>query len=278
MACMACHVCFFWLTPLILGTPIPFCPRLNRYGHARHFIINRSPRSLSWAGESLVQDYLAQSHLKNIFVFDTMVLARFLLTLCLTLSLTLANNDHDHDRDHDHDHGHCPPVTRTPTPTPSVQCIVGGSPCPTGSQCTQTMTCHGLCLSVFTPPPVVPCTVGASTGCSIGSTCTPTMSCPPVGGGSCGGACISVPTSTSLAPCTMGGACPTGSTCTPTMACSTPAACGGLCIATPTNLPSIPCILGAFNACPTGQTCTQTETCSGLCLATPVPTLTPRYF
>lgn len=116
--------------------------------------------------------------------------------------------------------------TTTP-PVFSVTCILG-NPCPTGSICTQTETCEGLCLVTQVIPPVIPCTVGNNGPCPTGSTCTPTVFCPPTST-SCGGQCIATPTS--LKPCVVGANdCPSGSICTQTMVC------GGLCI--PTSVPS----------------------------------------
>lgn len=166
----------------------------------------------------------------------------------------------------------------TPGPSFTVSCTVGGDPCPTGSTCTQTSVCGGLCISSFIPVPQIPCTVGAQTGCPTGATCTPTMVCPATG--NCGGACIETsPPTTSPAPlptlpCTLGANdCPTGLTCTQTVVCR------GLCIATPTPPAQIPCTVGVKTGCPTGSTCTPTMTCpvtgacGGACIsATPGPT------
>lgn len=99
----------------------------------------------------------------------------------------------------------------------TVTCTLGANDCPTGSICTQTETCRGLCLASQTLPPQIPCTVAATTGCPTGSTCTPTMTCPATG--VCGGACIATaqPSPTSLArlptqPCVVGANdCPSGS-------------------------------------------------------------------
>jgi hypothetical protein len=145
------------------------------------------------------------------------------------------------------------------TTAPASSCIVGGAPCPTGSTCTETSTCGGLCQSIYTPPPVVPCTVGETTNtpCGPSSTCTPTMVCT-ITGGPCGGQCIAK--ATSPPSCTPGKSnnCPTGSTCASTSG-------GALCVATPA--PTVPCVLGGNN-CPPGSACTQTETCHGLCIQT----------
>ena len=180
-----------------------------------------------------------------------------LLFACL-LPLTLA----DH-------HG----ITTTP-PSPSYStCILDGyPPCSTGSICSQTETCGGLCVASPTSIVQIPCTVSQS-GCPTGSTCTPTMTCPPTG--ACGGACIATPTSIVQIPCTVSQpGCPTGSTCTPTMTCPPTGACGGACIATPTPVSSVTCVVGANN-CPTSSFCYQTETCGGLCIPTqPVQTIT----
>ena len=128
-------------------------------------------------------------------------------------------------------------VTSSPTP-----CIVGGvSLCPAGSICTQTMTCGGLCQSIFTPPPFIPC-VGADApgggagNCPAGSTCTPTGTCFPEGNRGCDGQCIATPKPVQTQP-----------------------------------LPSVPCILGGPSVCGPNSVCTQTETCSGQCLGTFVP-------
>lgn len=155
----------------------------------------------------------------------------------------------------------------TPAPRAPEGCILGGSDCPPGSSCTQTMTCGGLCIT--SPPPPLPCTVGASKACPTGSTCTPSsLSCPPTG--PCDGLCIDTPPP--QIPCTMGGCneCPTGSTCTPTMQCPETGACGGACLATPTGLPTKPCVLGAGD-CPTPSFCTPTMVCSGQCRPTATP-------
>lgn len=162
----------------------------------------------------------------------------------------------------------------TTAPVPTVSCIVSGVACPTGSTCTPTMTCGGLCFSTQPVPPEIPCTVGATTGCPTGSTCTPTMTCPQTG--SCGGACIATPTSApSLTPCIVGAntGCPTGATCTPLSICPTSGACTGACITT-TPAPSftIPCVVSGADVCPTSYFCLQTETCRGVCIATPTPT------
>jgi hypothetical protein len=154
----------------------------------------------------------------------------------------------------------------------SVTCTLG-NPCPTGSICTQTETCGGLCLVTQVIPPVIPCTVGNNGPCPTGSTCTPTVICPPTST-SCGGQCIATPTTPVVISCTVGnnGPCPTGSTCTPTVFCPpTSTSCGGQCIATPTSLK--PCVVGADD-CPSGSICTQTMVCGGLCIPTSVPSPT----
>lgn len=118
-------------------------------------------------------------------------------------------------------------------------CTLNDIPCSTGSICTQTETCRGLCLTSSTPIPNIPCTVGYNAPCPTGATCTPTMVCAATG--ACGGACIATnpPPPTSQPP------------------------------------PSITCVIGADN-CPTGSFCSQTMVCGGLCLPTgPVITPTP---
>ncbi|KAK9241834.1 hypothetical protein V1506DRAFT_549456 [Lipomyces tetrasporus] len=128
---------------------------------------------------------------------------------------------------------HNRPTTRPP-PTFTVPCILGGDRCPTGSTCTQTETCGGLCLASQTLPPVIPCTIGNDTPCGSASTCTPTMVCPPTPT-DCVGQCIATAPPTGQPP-----------------------------------LPSIPCIVGG-NPCPEGSFCTQTMVCGGLCIPTPAP-------
>ena len=134
-----------------------------------------------------------------------------------------------------------------PAPTPT-SCILGAFPnvCSSGSICTQTSTCGGLCISVQTFPPEIPCTVGNNGPCPTGSTCTPTMYCT-VSTQPCGGACIATPT-----PITT--------------------------LSTITSPSLSPCIVGA-NDCSSNSVCTQTSTCNGLCIATavtsPAPTKTP---
>lgn len=154
---------------------------------------------------------------------------------------------------------------------PTQECVIGGGNCPSGSTCTQTETCGGICATSSTLPPQIPCTVGAKSDCPVQSTCTPTMICPSTG--ACGGLCIHIPTPPPEIPCTMGGtSCPTGSTCTPTMYCPSTPGCGGACIATPTPPPApTPCVLGADD-CGSSAFCTQTEVCRGLCILTPVAT------
>lgn len=127
---------------------------------------------------------------------------------------------------------------RVSYPPPLSTCILSGDPCPTGSTCTPTQTCGGLCLTRVTPPPQVPCTVGDNRPCPTGATCTPTMTCPATG--VCGGACIATNP-------------PPGDS---------------------TSLPSITCVVGG-DSCPSGSFCTQTETCRGLCIATGAPTPSP---
>ena len=130
-------------------------------------------------------------------------------------------------------------TTAPPGPTYST-CILGGyPPCPSGSICTQTETCGGLCIASPTSIVQIPCTV-SQPGCPTGSTCTPTMTCPTTG--ACGGACIA--------------------TAPVTIATTTVAA------------PSITCVVGA-NDCPGASFCTQTMTCGGLCIPTqPIQTFT----
>jgi hypothetical protein len=158
-------------------------------------------------------------------------------------------------------------VTNTPIP-----CIVGGySPCPLGSICTQTMTCGGLCASVFTPPPAIPCpTVGKTDGCPTGSSCTETTAC--VTRASCGGQCIATPPP--AISCTPGVSsnCPTGSTCMPTFTpCPAASSCGGQCYATPPPNPyTVPCVNGG-SPCGPNSICSGTETCKGQCIGTPSP-------
>ena len=163
-------------------------------------------------------------------------------------------------------------VSSTPTP-----CIVGGvSLCPTGSICTQTMTCGGLCQSIFTPPPFNSC-IGAGVpgggagNCPAGSTCTPTGTCFPEGMRGCDGQCIATPKP--LVSCTPGVSsnCPSSSTCAPITTCASGSSCGGQCVQTQGPLPSVPCILGGPSVCGPNSVCTQTETCSGQCLGTFVP-------
>ena len=150
-----------------------------------------------------------------------------------------------------------------------------------GSQCTQTQTCGGLCL---TSQIKVPCTVGLATGCPPSSACTPTMSC--LSTGSCGGLCIATIPNTTPAPlptqhCVVGANdCPGGSFCTQTMIC------GGLCIPTQPPVTQIPCTVGQ-PGCSTGSTCTPTMTCpatgycGGACISaastglSPTPTSRP---
>ncbi|KAK9490667.1 hypothetical protein V1508DRAFT_424119 [Lipomyces doorenjongii] len=149
------------------------------------------------------------------------------------------------------------PVTTPPPSEFTVTCIVGGDPCPTGSTCTQTETCGGLCLTTQTFPPVIPCTMGNDGPCGSSSVCTPTMVCPPTPT-ECGGQCIALvpPTPPPLPtiPCVLGGSpCPEGSICTQTMVC------GGLCIPSAAPSPTdIPC--GGYHKahCPDGFKCVRT--------------------
>lgn len=113
---------------------------------------------------------------------------------------------------------------------PLSSCILNGNPCPTGSTCTPTQTCGGLCVTSFTPPPVVPCTVGNDKPCPTNAICTPTSVCQSPT--PCGGQCIAT-------------------TNPPTQ-----------------PLPTQPCVIGANN-CPTDAYCTQTEVCGGLCKCNP---------
>ncbi|KAK9429588.1 hypothetical protein V1505DRAFT_151179 [Lipomyces doorenjongii] len=147
-----------------------------------------------------------------------------LLGLLLFLSLVLADGS----------------STTAPPPEFTVSCILGGNPCPTGSICSQTETCGGLCLTTQTFPPVIPCTIGNNAPCGSASTCTPTMTCPP-SPTDCLGHCIATAPPTGQPP-----------------------------------LPSIPCVVGG-SPCPQGAICTQTMVCGGLCIPTgaPSPTATP---
>lgn len=151
----------------------------------------------------------------------------------------------------------------TPAPFSPTACIIGGNPCPTGSACTQTQTCGGLCIPSPTPIIFPPCTVGQP-GCAAGAICTPTMVCPTAG--PCGGACITTAVNTTPAPlptkpCVLGANdCPSGSLCTQTQVCE------GLCIATGTSAASpVRCLVGYGGAggCLRGSTCTPTRTCGG---------------
>ena len=162
--------------------------------------------------------------------------------------------------------GTSPIITNTPT-----QCVVGGVSCPTGSICTQTMTCGGLCLSIFTPPPVIPCTdIGKASGCPTGSTCTPTMVC--TAENNCSGQCISTPGPSIACETSASNNCPTGSSCTIINTCYPGYPfCKGQCMPTQAPLPSVPCILDGPSVCGTNSDCTQTEVCSGQCLGTFVP-------
>jgi hypothetical protein len=123
-------------------------------------------------------------------------------------------------------------------------CILSGEPCPTGSTCTPTQTCGGLCFTPQTLPPEIPCTIGNNGPCPTGSTCTPTMVCPTTA--PCGGACIN----TNPFPVTN------------------------------VSLPSITCVVGGPQ-CSSGSFCSQTEVCNGLCISrafattTTTPTPTP---
>jgi len=184
----------------------------------------------------------------------------------------------------------------TPTPTPTnlftQTCIVGGvSLCPSGSLCTQTMTCGGLCVP--TPPPVISCDLGCKSACPHGSTCQLSTTCPPQARSSCGGTCAAVittppvPTTTTTSEglhisCIIGNSydCPSPLTCASTKPCPSPSyageICRGLCAqpsATSTVFPPppsyAPCILGAYPGCPSGSACTQTEVCSGVCFPSP---------
>ncbi|KAK9357420.1 hypothetical protein V1504DRAFT_464665 [Lipomyces starkeyi] len=128
-------------------------------------------------------------------------------------------------------------TTDPPPPAYTVTCTLGGDPCPTGSTCTQTETCGGLCLASQTFPPAIPCTMGNNGPCGLASTCTPTMVCPPTPT-ECLGQCIATAPPTGQPP-----------------------------------LPSIPCIVGG-NPCPQGSFCTQTMVCGGLCIPTPTPSPT----
>ncbi|KAK9319782.1 hypothetical protein V1517DRAFT_27774 [Lipomyces orientalis] len=166
-----------------------------------------------------------------------------LVLLSLILSLAVANSQ----------------TTTGPPPAFTVTCTLGGDPCPTGSTCTQTETCGGLCLASQTLPPVIPCTIGNNEPCGSASTCTPTMVCPspPT---ECGGQCIATAPPTGQPPlpsipCIVGGSpCPDGSFCTQTMVC------GGLCIPTVAPSPTeIPCSRHRRPRCPHGFKCVCVE-------------------
>ncbi|KAK9371470.1 uncharacterized protein V1513DRAFT_455667, partial [Lipomyces chichibuensis] len=148
-----------------------------------------------------------------------------------------------------------------PPPAYTVTCTLGGDPCPTGSICTQTETCGGLCLASQTFPAVIPCTMGNNKPCGSASTCTPTMVCPPTPT-ECLGQCIATapptaqPPPPSVACIVSGDPCPQGSFCSQTMVC------GGLCIPTPTPIPSpsptvIHCGGHHRRHCPAGFKCVR---------------------
>jgi hypothetical protein len=177
------------------------------------------------------------------------------------------------------------------TPTP---CIVGGvSLCPSGSICTQTTTCGGLCQSIFTPTispspqlPTEECVAGATffaKSCSVGSSCSTTETCFDEGFRGCGGLCVATtPSPPPLSTCFVGPIwddrnCSAGYSCAVTD-CFTEGfrGCTGLCVSTqPLPPSSVPCILDGPSVCGTNSICTQTEACSGQCIATFVPTPTP---
>jgi hypothetical protein len=182
------------------------------------------------------------------------------------------------------------------TPTP---CIVGGvSLCPSGSICTQTTTCGGLCQSIFTPTispspqlPTQRCVAGptwVAEGCSVGSTCSTTETCFDEGFRGCGGLCISTttpaPSPTPLSTCFVGPYwddrnCSAGYSCAVTD-CHTEGfrGCTGLCIATTTTPPPLSaCVEGPVGprGCSAGSTCAVSNChtegfrdCTGLCIAT----------
>jgi hypothetical protein len=165
-------------------------------------------------------------------------------------------------------------VTNTP-----IQCVIGElSVCPSGSICTQTTTCGGLCQSIYlSPPPLQISTciegpINVARNCSTGSTCSTTASCFDEGFRACGGLCI--------ATCTPGvpSNCPSGSSCAPITTCTSGSTCGGQCIYTQPS-PSVPCILDGPSVCGVNSVCDMTETCSGQCIGTfvPTPTPTPTY-
>ncbi|KAK9235243.1 hypothetical protein V1525DRAFT_410556 [Lipomyces kononenkoae] len=164
-----------------------------------------------------------------------------LVSLLLFVSLVLADG----------------PTTAGPPAEYTVTCTLGGNPCPTGSMCSQTETCGGLCLTTQTFPPVIPCTMGDNAPCGSASTCTPTMFCPP-SPTECLGQCIATAPSTGQPPppsiaCVVGGpsVCPQGSFCTQTMIC------GGLCIPTAAPSPTPTPCGGDYPPCPNGYRCAR---------------------
>ncbi|KAI4265024.1 MAG: hypothetical protein L6R38_009699 [Xanthoria sp. 2 TBL-2021] len=161
-------------------------------------------------------------------------------------------------------------------PPPLSTCILNGEPCPTGSTCTPTQTCGGLCLTRATQPPVVPCTVGNDKPCPTNNICTPTQVCPT--SAPCGGQCIATiqPPSPPLPtqPCVIGGdECSSGSFCYQTQVCN------GLCISTPPTVTSTPTPTpqpcgGHYGRCPKKQKCVDKHNkpchpgqwCKGTCV------------
>ena len=184
------------------------------------------------------------------------------------LPIVFAKTTVAEDYDWHHRTKNSTPVT-TGTPTP---CFVGGvSVCPAGAICTQTMTCGGLCQSIYTPPPFISClTFSGATPCPTGSTCIQTGTCFPEGVRGCAGQCIATPGPQITCTPGVSSNCPPSSTCAVTT-CPPGSTCDGQCIKTQAPPPSVPCILDGPSVCGTNSVCTQTEACSGLCLATGVP-------
>ncbi|KAF2249042.1 hypothetical protein BU26DRAFT_311004 [Trematosphaeria pertusa] len=194
------------------------------------------------------------------------------------------------------------PITTTPPPPKyTVPCTMGNDkPCSalqtagTSWTCTPTMPCvtgkpcGGLCIDIWTPPPVTPCTMGDDRPCLPSSHCTPTMTSAwghPWKGQCIEGAPTTPPPSSPtipppwtpppVTPCTMGDdkPCEPSSHCTPTMVCTTGLPCGGACIENPPP----PCNAVLPTPCPPSSYCSPTSSCSvtGVCMGSCVPSGTP---
>ena len=164
-------------------------------------------------------------------------------------------------------------------------CIVGAKGCSTGSRCTQTTPCGGLCLTTAANvgPPTKACVLGDQV-CPTGAVCTQTSTCR--------GTCTRIVTSTSTTsttaiPCILGAfpdvCAPAGLTCSQTMTCgglcyTTASVDGGASVITGTStssstaVPTQTCVLGG-KACGSGAFCYRTKMCSGLCVS-PSPATT----